>query len=102
MVSHASADLVGSALLEQNRKHMGSRTLSLKEQFLGVVPGSMCRTPDLRGMMHPVRARVAGDLASHHREESRHQTIIDPRNTRPVEPNQTKIDEFILMCEVVM
>ena len=81
-MSHASADLVGSAFLEQKRKHMGSRTLSLKKQFLGVVPGSMRRPPDLRAMMHPVRACVAGDLAAHHREESRHQTIVDPRDTR--------------------
>ena len=53
-----------------------------QKQFLGVVPGSMRRPPDLRAMMHPVRACVAGDLAAHHREESRHQTIVDPRDTR--------------------
>ena len=81
---------------------MGSRTLSLKEQFLGVVPGSMRGPPDLLGVMHPVRACVAGDLAAYCREESRHQTIIDPRDTLPVEPNQTKADEFVLTCGVVM
>ena len=56
--------------------------LITQKQFLGVVPGSMRRPPDLRAMMHPVRACVAGDLAAHHREESRHQTIVDPRDTR--------------------
>ena len=90
-------DGVGTPIIERPRPLPGHDTpnptqhpyppnyeepLITQKQFLGVVPGSMRRPPDLRAMMHPVRACVAGDLAAHHREESRHQTIVDPRDTR--------------------
>ena len=62
--------------------HGACDRIAIYEQFVGVVPGSMRGPPDLLGVMHPVRACVAGDLAAYCREESRHQTIVDPRDTR--------------------
>lgn len=66
----------------KNENIWGAGPYHSKSSFLGWYPAACARPPDLLGMMHPVRACVAGDLAAHHKEESRHQTIVDPRDTR--------------------
>ena len=66
----------------KNEHTVGAGPYHSNSSFLGWDPAACARPPDLLGMMHSVRACVAGDLAAHHREESRHQTIVDPRDTR--------------------
>ena len=68
LLTQAPADLAGSVPLGQIRDHSAARDLvTIQQALLRATPGRAGRLASLLGPILPVRARMAGDLTTHHR-----------------------------------
>ena len=89
--AQAPADLAGSVPLEQISNHtVAKNRITIQQALLRVAPGCVDDFASFLGQIHPVRARVEGDLTAHHRRvasiqmNDTHlgQTRVHPRHDR--------------------